>query len=237
MTFCPGCRALRDESILLTCPDCGFDFLGRLDENELWVPPGKAAGEAALAGNVAALEEQAAGFENSLWPGQRQALLAALRQDERLCALCRCGLPGQVGRYVALLFTTQQLVWARESPVTAAESGAVPWSDVLAVESYNAAGPPNDRGIRLGLRAGTSLVFNDFRGQGRTFGTDPASFTVESIYAMAHALWQPCRPLSNRPEPPPPPAPPPRPGWYPDPWREARLRWWDGTRWTPSLSR
>jgi uncharacterized protein len=22
------------------------------------------------------------------------------------------------------------------------------------------------------------------------------------------------------------------PGWYPDPWRQAALRWWDGTAWT-----
>lgn len=26
------------------------------------------------------------------------------------------------------------------------------------------------------------------------------------------------------------------PGWYPDPWRQAPLRWWDGAQWTPSLS-
>jgi len=33
--------------------------------------------------------------------------------------------------------------------------------------------------------------------------------------------------------PPPPPPPPPQPAnWYPDPRAEARLRYWDGTRWT-----
>jgi hypothetical protein len=26
------------------------------------------------------------------------------------------------------------------------------------------------------------------------------------------------------------------PGWYPDPWRLAALRWWDGAQWTPHLS-
>jgi hypothetical protein len=31
----------------------------------------------------------------------------------------------------------------------------------------------------------------------------------------------------------PPPGTPP-PGWYADPLHEAPLRWWDGTRWTPS---
>lgn len=33
-----------------------------------------------------------------------------------------------------------------------------------------------------------------------------------------------------------PPMPPPAmaTGWYPDPRRQARLRWFDGTEWTPS---
>ncbi len=26
------------------------------------------------------------------------------------------------------------------------------------------------------------------------------------------------------------------PGWYPDPWRQAPMRWWDGFRWTPQVS-
>jgi len=38
------------------------------------------------------------------------------------------------------------------------------------------------------------------------------------------------------PPPPPPPSPPGRPtmapGWYPDPWAVAPLRWWDGAAWS-----
>jgi Domain of unknown function (DUF4190)/Protein of unknown function (DUF2510) len=34
---------------------------------------------------------------------------------------------------------------------------------------------------------------------------------------------------SDAPPPPPPPTPP---GWYPDPWRRAVRRYWDGRRWT-----
>lgn len=29
---------------------------------------------------------------------------------------------------------------------------------------------------------------------------------------------------------------PPPPGWYPDPWRQAPWRWWDGGRWTAHVS-
>jgi hypothetical protein len=35
------------------------------------------------------------------------------------------------------------------------------------------------------------------------------------------------------------PAPPPErrlaPGWYPDPWRLAQVRWYDGWQWTPHV--
>jgi len=40
-------------------------------------------------------------------------------------------------------------------------------------------------------------------------------------------------PPSSTPPPPPPPARPTMaPGWYPDPWAVAPLRWWDGAAWS-----
>jgi Protein of unknown function (DUF2510) len=36
--------------------------------------------------------------------------------------------------------------------------------------------------------------------------------------------------------PPPPPQPLPPANWYPDPWAQARLRYWDGSRWTEHTS-
>lgn len=225
VTICPGCRAFRDESILLSCPECDFDFLSRRADDEFWVPPDKAAADAALARNVALLRERAAAFENNLWPGQLQALTAALRPDEQLLGMCRCGLPNQVGRYVALLLTSQQLVWTRQSAMSNAAGGSVPWSDVLAVHPYYGTGSPSDRGIQLEIRNRPPLVFNDFRGRGIAFNGAPASFTLESIFTMIN---QRCQPTSR---------PQPGPGWYPDPWQAARLRWWDGTQWTAYLNR
>lgn len=52
------------------------------------------------------------------------------------------------------------------------------------------------------------------------------------------------RPAAAPPPPPPLSPPPPAPaqpvetvsaGWYPDPWRLAALRWWDGTQWTGNV--
>lgn len=248
VTICPGCRAIRDESVLLTCPECEFDFLSRRTDDEFWVPPEKAIADAALARNVALLKEKAAGFENNLWPEQLQALLAALRPDERLFGMCRCGLPNQVGRYVALLLTSQQLVWTRQSPVASATGGNVPWSDVLAVHPYPGDGAAYNRGVQLETRTGPPLVLTNFRGIGVAFTSEPISFTVDAMHTIMNELWLPHRPPVQAPAavPPGPSAPAsaapqairvltPGPGWHPDPWQMARLRWWDGTQWTPYL--
>jgi hypothetical protein len=264
VTFCPGCRAVRDESVLLTCPECNFDFRGRRSkgvkdsEETFWLPPEKAIADAVLTRNVALLGERAPNFENSLWPGQLAALIAALRTDEQLLAMCRCGLPNQFGRYVALLFTSKQLVWTRQSPVSETTSGSVLWSAVLAVRKVQGGGSAYNAGIMLETAHHPPLVFNDFRGAGVSFSGTVKNFTVDALLAVVNDLWQPYRPAGVSVTPPlaqppaalppgpaavPPQLPPqpsptaqPMPGWYSDPWRTARLRWWDGTRWTGYLA-
>jgi hypothetical protein len=255
VTICPGCRAFRAESVLLTCPECAFDFSSRRADDEFWVPPQKAIADAALARNVALLQEKAAGFENGLWDGQLQTLLAALRPDEQLFGICRCGLPNQVGRYVALLLTSQQLVWTRQSPMSKVAGGSVAWSDVLAVHAHYGGGSTTDRGVLIEIRNSPPLVFKDFRGSGVSLTAEPASFTVDAVHTIINQLSQPHRPAAaasviHQPQqfsatvpatpalstPQPVATPPPGPAWYPDPWRTARLRWWNGTQWTPYLS-
>ncbi len=235
VTICPGCRAFRDESVLLTCPECEFDFSSRRVNEEFWVSPEKARTDGALARNVALLQEKSSLFENNLRPTQLQALLAALRPDEELLGMCRCGLPNQVGRYVALLFTTKQLVWTRQSPMSNLTSGTVLWPDVLAVYPFAA---PSDKGIQIDSKTSQPLVFTNFRGIGLTLGAEPVNFTLDGIHALVTKLWQPHRPaMAPQPPVPGPVAPPgPGPAWYPDPWRAARLRWWNGTQWTNYLS-
>jgi uncharacterized RDD family membrane protein YckC len=43
-------------------------------------------------------------------------------------------------------------------------------------------------------------------------------------------------PSPSAPPPPPPASAGPAPGWYDDPQGQARLRWWDGQRWTDQTS-
>jgi hypothetical protein len=220
VTICPGCRAFRDESVLLNCPECEFDFHTRAVNDPFWVPRQRAVTDAALARNATLLKDKAAG---QFWDGQLQAMAAALRPDEKLLGLCRCGLPTEVGRYVALLFTSNQLIWARQSPMSNTTSGCVRWSDVVAVYPFNSV---SDKGIQLDSRTGPALVFTNFKGTGITFNGESTNVTVDAIHTLVHTLWAPHRPATP---------PPPRPDWYPDPWRVARLRWWDGSQWTSHL--
>ncbi len=257
VTVCLGCRAIRDESILFTCPECEFDYLSRTTGDEFWVSPERAAADAALARNVALLQEKAAGFENNLWPGQLRALTGMLRADEQLVGMCRCGLPGEVGRYVALLLTSQQLVWVRESARSAVTGGNVAWPDVRDVRPYLGTGSTTDKGVQLSTGDGAPLVFNDFRGKGVTFDVEPEGFTVESVYLTVNRLWRPDQPIavtmattvepqtSEFPAieaaipvglPASQPTAAPAPGWYPDPWQVARWRWWNGAQWTAYLT-
>jgi hypothetical protein len=273
VTFCPKCRAVRDESVLYFCTECGFDFVARSVVSEFWVSFAKATADALLAHNVALVRANAASFENSLRASQQKAMLDALRSDEKLIAMCRCGLPGQVGRYVALLLTTQQLIWNRQSAVSELTGSNVPWQEVLAIRAHNPAKTSSERGIQIELRDRPPLVLTDFRGTGIALNGSQVSFTVEGLFGTMHDLWSPHREVNAAPAAPPPAAlsvgrhaqleptpapvgeprpvgwvaaprsgqvPPPPPiarppmkaGWYPDPARTARLRWWTGTQWT-----
>jgi hypothetical protein len=45
--------------------------------------------------------------------------------------------------------------------------------------------------------------------------------------ALAPAVSAPATPVATAAQVP--------PGWFPDPWRQAGFRWWDGTQWTGHL--
>jgi hypothetical protein len=332
VTFCPGCHELRAEAILLTCPDCAHDFTGAGESTSagIWTSPRSAADAFALAHNVAVLREESPKFENGLYPDQLTRLTEALGASDELICMCRCGLPTEIGRYVALLITSDQLVWSRQSMLSGATGGAVAWREIADIRDLP--GTPNTRGVEIVGVDGNVLKFNDFRGAGVTFGAHAVAFTPDGIRERATLLAAPHRPAGSagvatrpaplaQPTPPPapvaapppvpvaappvpvgtvfaaepptafmaaaptapppspgppppavPPAPPPTPaappaqpppqqplaappqppavapqqphpqavtaspaapaGWYADPWRIARLRWWDGARWS-----
>jgi len=316
ITFCPGCRAVRDESVLLRCPECEFEFLARRGDEPLWISTPDAVAQYDRARNQAALRRRAKDFENGLWPNQLQALVDAVDAGDRPLVMCRCGRPGEVGRYLALLLTTDHMVWAWESPLSGAKSGKLHWRDVRTIVELGTPANAQHRGFRLECTEGDPMAMVNFRGVGVGFDDPPAGSSVEDLLTLMASLHRqhggsglvvpatpvlsvspaltvsPAPPVSPAPAPtaPPPAAPPPAlpaaevpavvasgppppapargvasvpppptpapvpaprptpappsgpaddlpaPGWYADPWRAARLRWWNGTQWTGHTS-
>jgi hypothetical protein len=261
-----------------------------------------------------ALRRRAKDFENGLWPNQLQALVDAIEAEDRPLVMCRCGRPGESGRYLALLLTSEQLVWAWESPLSGTKSGRVHWRDVRTIHELGTPAYPQYRGFRLECDDVDPVAVVNFRGTGVSFADPPAGSTVDDLLTLISSLHRrhggsgevvpaavpavpssappalpsaspaagaaaPPAPASIANQPPPsaaaspmpdPPAGPARgvasvpapqpasqpapqpasqppaaaaaqpttvePGWYADPWRTARLRWWNGTQWTGHTS-
>ena len=94
LTYCPGCREPRDEAVLLTCPDCQFDFRSRTPATPIWTSPADAADCYWVTTARAIFLARTTDFENGLYPGQRDALCNALTGDDRVVALVRSRFPG-----------------------------------------------------------------------------------------------------------------------------------------------
>lgn len=257
VTFCPNCRAMREESVLVACPDCGVDFPVGRDARTLWTPRAQAVAAGRMAYAAERLGVAAGQLENSLYGGQKELLIAGLAAEDELIGLVRCGRPADTMRGVALLFTTGGLGWAHEVMTSKTVGGTVRWPQVTAV---HLSGSPGQQVLALLVRDEAPLVFNRFKGNGVNLSGRVCDFTAPGLHQLVCELtglpWEPpVLPISPAPLPPSPPplpspAPPPRPpvpprsvpqqrppGWYPDPWRQAPARWWDGRQWTQHVRR
>ena len=94
--------------------------------------------------------------------------------------------------------------------------------------------------VTVGPPLGSTLVsrvLGSFGGFGLLFGGPLVGGLVILVTALRRHRGRPAPapPAAGAPVGPLPPAPPPA-GWHPDPRGQARLRWWDGTRWTDHTS-
>lgn len=190
VTFCPGCRALRTESVLLTCTDCGFDFTTKAQQTQSWGDPDEATATLVRITNTKTLKTASKTFENALWPGQIAAFIEALGPQDKLLAMCRCALPGQVGRYVALLVTDRRLIWSRESPISSATGGSLLWTEVAEVRAFGVDQPPTERGFEVVPVDGPPVAFKDFRGQGLSLDDRQRGFTAADMLAFTAECHQ-----------------------------------------------
>lgn len=197
ITFCPGCRAMREEAVLVRCPECDFHFLDGAPADPLWMP----VADVMARRNHATLRGRAGEFENALWPDQLEALVGAVGGDEQLVVMCRCALPGEIGRYVALLLTTERLVWARQSVFSEVRSGNVRWADVRALREHGEQRDKHEWGIEVEPLDGSALTFTDFRGAGVGLTLVPPVCTVDGLLQLMTDLHRD-QPLSNSSEAP-----------------------------------
>lgn len=184
VTYCPNCKKLRAETILLECPDCGADFVDGNEQFDSWLPIAQAEADFKLVTNAALFGAAASRFEKGLYGGQKQALTHALTGDDDLLCMCRCGRPGETLRSVALLLTTRQLIWARQLVAGDLSSGAVPWSHVARITTMGFGGAMT---IEVETHDGRRLSFTAFRGVGVGFDDHGYGFTGD---AMAHLIGE-----------------------------------------------
>lgn len=115
----------------------------------------------------------------------------------------------------------------------------------LVLEVLDAAGPVA-RFTLSGAEPVRALMFGEFyrrdggwrfRAIGQGWADGPAALVTEFGVVVDESDAR--RPHLTRPQvvaPPPPPPAPERADWHPDPADRTRLRWWDGTAWTPETA-
>lgn len=189
VTFCPQCHSLRDELLLAYCPQCTHDFLP-LAGHEFWSSEYDAETTFKISVKRAVFSERAKRFENGLWAGQKKWLMEHFTRDEKLLGMCRCGFSGQIGRYVALLFTTERISWARQSPMSSTSWVTWSWQSVDDVSKPSSTDSKYDNGLRVTLDNGDVYTFNDFRGSGVNLGDRDLEYDADSMRQLAERLWR-----------------------------------------------
>jgi hypothetical protein len=317
VTFCPACKALRTESVLVTCPDCQADF-SAADAKPVWARLADVRDVARL-NDLRQAIDAACGRLAGVYAEQQQALLAGLTAADEPRCLFRSSRPGDPTRSTVLLATSRQLTFVKETIAGKATADQIAWVAVVAVRHFVPPKAGRLVTIQLETASGPPLVFSRIGEAGQNLGgpgtldptaiahvlaelagvplqgppdpvlpapaqvaraqvapahvapaqvavpTQPASTQVAptQIPVPTHVVGPaqpspaqaPPVPVGAAPPamPTPPPAPasavpaaaaplaPPRPpsdepGWYPDPWQQSRIRWWDGKAWTGHLS-
>jgi TIR domain len=129
--------------------------------------------------NLAKLNGVIGKFENGLYEGQKKALREMVTADERLLALCRCGFAEDTFRYVALLLTSDQLIWCRQ--LFSVRKGSMRWDEVQTVG-------PASAGFSVTTHGGTTLTFTALSETGIWFDPDRPKFGPAPVKQLVEEL-------------------------------------------------
>jgi hypothetical protein len=120
-------------------------------------------------------------LEGSLYKRQKAALRAAIEGTELLLGMFRCAFPNDIARHVAVILTSERLLWAREHMFSDATVDSVHWRDVASVEAED----PN--GIDIQLRDDSSLTLVNLQGAGVRLEDQGIEFTQDGLLAFIRA--------------------------------------------------
>jgi hypothetical protein len=105
-------------------------------------------------------------------------LLDSLTGTADLIGACRCASHGDAMRHTVLLFTTEELIWARETMFSKPRGGPIPWRTVRRVEAVQSAVANR---IELETLDGAIHKFQHFTGRGLPLRERPVTFDVNSL--------------------------------------------------------
>jgi hypothetical protein len=132
VTFCPSCKALRTESVLVTCPDCQAAFTAP-DAKPTWSPLASVRDVARLTELRLLVDAACAKLAGGVYAEQKQALLDSLVATDETRCLFRSSRPGDSTRSTVALATVRQLVFVKETIAGKATADEIAWADVTAV--------------------------------------------------------------------------------------------------------
>jgi TIR domain len=130
--------------------------------------------------NLIELRKAAGRFENGMYDGQKKALERMVTGKEQLLALCRCGFPEDAFRYVALLITSDQLMWCRQV-FAAVRKGSVRWDEVTNVRAAK-------DGFSVTTRDRSTLEFISLTKTGIWIGSERRRFGPEPVKQLVQEL-------------------------------------------------
>jgi DNA-directed RNA polymerase subunit M/transcription elongation factor TFIIS len=185
--FCPECGSLRDESVVLQCPKCNYDFRTH-ERGQIWTTSAEALREFNISYKTIAISEKVASLYGGVLPGQIINLTADISPDERLLGVCRCSIFGNRRRDTIILFTSEKIAWTAQG-LLRSERGSAKWRQIQEISD------PDDgtAGVWLKPTDAAPVFFGGFISRGVTFIGDSLSLRPEGVSSAMRQMLRASR--------------------------------------------
>jgi hypothetical protein len=161
VTFCPGCRKRREESLLIQCPYCEYDFVASVRE-QIWTTSANALRAFNVSYKRSAVINAIHDLDGFATTRQVEYLLGHVTADTGLVDIARCRLIDNRRRDTLLLVTTDGVCWSSRKCLSFKKDGSLQWKQVASVSGKN--------DYRLTMSGGATLTFSSFTSDGKALG-------------------------------------------------------------------